>query len=226
MSGARAIARPPAPSEPTAGFSLIDMLVALVVLAVISGLMAAFIGQLRTINRIRADVAARTELTALIAYLETSIGGALPRPFVEGSAERRFSFEGTATGLRFVTVARKGVSAFALRETGIVLRGDGALKTLVQHFVPRRLDAKARQSATTSIDLAGDVAALTFEYLSLDPATAAPLWSRDWLSLPGLPVAVRIRLTAERNGKLMTVDGQAVLKLSAGAPPAEPEVGL
>lgn len=225
MSSARATARSPA-SEPTAGFSLIDMLVALVVLAVISGLMAAFFGQLRTINRIRADVAARTELDALTAYLEGSIGGALPRPFVEGSAERRFSFEGTATRLRFVTIARKGVFAFALRETDIALGGDGGLKTLVQQFSPRRLDAKARRSATTSINLAGDVAELSFEYLSHDPATDAPLWSQDWLSRPGLPAAVRIRLTAERNGKLMTADGQAVLKLSAGSQPAEPEAGL
>jgi hypothetical protein len=195
------------------------MLVALVLLAVISGLMTAFIGQFRTINRIRMDTSARMELEAVTAYLESAIGGALPRPFIEIQAERRFSFEGTATSLRFVTIARKGVAAFALRETGIVLAGDGPRKTLVQDFAPRRLDATVKNAATTSIDLAGDVAALTFEYLSYDPTTKAPLWTESWVSRPGLPAAVRISITAERNGKLVTAEGQAVLALSAGSQP-------
>lgn len=210
-----------APDDPRGGFSLIDMLVTLILLSVVTGLMAAFIGQFRTIKRIQTDVSAQMELDALAGYLETTIGNAMPLPFVEDQVEKRISFEGSSSGLRFVTIGRQGALSFGLRETRISLRGDERLKTLVQDFVPRRLDETARTNATSSVDLAGNLATVTFQYLSYDMATHAPLWNESWTSRSGLPAAVRITLTAERNGRTLTAAGQAILKLSAGAPPIE-----
>ncbi|MCV3243112.1 general secretion pathway protein GspJ [Mesorhizobium sp. ZC-5] len=215
-------ARPlPPPADRDAGFTLIDMLVALILLAVMSGLMVAFIGQFRTMKRIQTDLSAQMELDALAGYLETSIGNAMPLTFVEDYVEQRISFKGDASELRFVTIARQGTLSFGLRETRISLQGGEPLKTLVQDFVPRRVDETARTAATGSVDLAGNLSALKFQYLSYDMATHSPLWSETWNNRAGLPAAVRITLVAERNGKTMTATGQAILKLAAGTPPVE-----
>lgn len=220
MSSEDAI-RVQAPDDPRGGFSLIDMLVALILLAVMSGLMAAFIGQFRTIKRIQTDVSARMELDALAAYLEDTIGNAMPLPFVEDQVEKRISFIGTPSELRFVTIARQGALSFGLRETKVFLKGDDRLKTLVQDFAPRRLDEAVRTAATSSVDLAGNLSGLTFQYLSYDLATHAPLWSDSWTSRTGLPAAVRITLAAERDGRTLAASGQAIIKLAAGTPPVE-----
>jgi type II secretory pathway component PulJ len=199
-------------NDPRAGFSLVDMLVALVLLAVVSGLMASFIGQFRVINRLRTDRTAQMELDALAGYLENTIGSAMTLPFVAGQEEQRLSFEGTATKLRFVTIARQGARSFGLRESGISLKD----KTIVQDFSPRRLDKTDRASASTSIDLAGGVALLEFRYLSYDATTRQPRWTTEWLSRSGLPAAVRIAVAAERNEKMLRSDGHAILKMATG----------
>lgn len=196
------------------GFSLVDMLVALVLLSVTAGLMAAFIGQFRTITRMQTDVSAQTEMDALASYLEDTIGNALPMSFIDNQSDKRFSFEGTASKLRFVSIARQGVKAFGLRETGILLDGDSESKTLHQRFEPRRLDPDKRAAAAASIRLAENITGLKLQYLSYDPATLAPLWTNEWIARAGLPAAVRFEIRAQRNDKMLTASGYAILKLS------------
>lgn len=210
------------------GFSLVDMLVALVLLSVVAGLMAAFIGQFRTITRMQADVSAQTEVDALASYLEDSIGNALPMAFIDNQSDKRFLFEGTASTVRFVTITRQGVKAFGLRETDIVLEGGNELNILRQHFSPRRLDPAERVAATTSINLAENVARLKLQYLSYDPASLAPLWMDEWVARAGLPGAVRFEIRAKRNDKMFTASGYAVLKLSTAgqAIPQSAEAGM
>lgn len=208
----------PPPDNQRAGFTLIDMLVALILLAVMSGLMAAFIGQFRTMKRIQTNLSAQMELDALVGYLETSIGGAMPLTLVKDYVEQRISFEGGPSELQFVTIARQGALSFGLRETRISLKGGEPLKTLVQDFAPRRVDQAIRIAATSSVDLAGNLSALKFQYLSYDMATHSPSWNDNWSARAGLPAAVRITLAAERNGKTMTATGQAILKLAGSTP--------
>lgn len=198
----------------SSGFSLVDILVALVLLSVVAGLMAAFIGQFRTITRLQTDISARVEMNALVSYLEGTIGSALPMTFIENQADRRFSFEGTASRVRFVTIARQGVKAFGLRETDISLDGGGELKALQQRFSPRRLDPNERAAATSSISLAENIASLKLQYLSYDQSTFAPLWTDEWVARTGLPAAVRFEVRARRDGKMLTASGYAILKLS------------
>jgi type II secretory pathway component PulJ len=207
----------PTGDDPAGGFSLIDMLVALVLLSVVAGLMAAFLGQFRVIMRLQSNVSAQMELDALAAYLEDTIGSALPLPLIEDQGEKRLSFEGTETGVRFVTIARQGVKAFGLRETSLSMKGDGKLRTLVQDFYPRRLDEAERLAAATSIGLAENVETLTFQYLSYNASTTVPVWTDSWRAKSGLPAAVRIKVTARRDRNILTASGYAVLKLSEGA---------
>lgn len=205
------------PGSPEAGFSLIDMLVALALLAVMSGLMASFLGQFRTIGRLQQDAEAQSELEAVMSYLEQTIGAAMPLPLIHLPPERRASLEGTAPSLQFVAVARQGVQSFGLRETEIGLKGDGDAKTLVQIFRPRRLDETAQTAAAVSVELARGVGGITFRYLSHDPATGEPVWSDAWKDRSGLPAAVRITLTVTREGKVLSVQGEALLKLAEGS---------
>lgn len=204
----------PGHGSPEAGFSLVDMLVALTLLAVMAGLMASFVGQFRTISRLQQEAEARAELEAVLAYLQETIGSAMSLPLVHSPVARRTPFEGTASGLQFVAVARQGVQSFGLRETEVALRGEGDTKTLLQIFHPRRLDEGARAAAAVRVELARDIRAIAFSYLSYERTTSEPVWSDEWKNQGRLPAAVRITLTAARAGKGMSVEGEALLKLS------------
>ena len=198
-----------------AGFSLVDTLVALALLAVMSGLMASFVGQFRTIGRLQQDAEAQGELEAVIIYLQGTIAAAMPLPLLRSPPEQRFSLEGGPDSIEFVATARQGVSSFGLRETAIALEGKGDVRTLVQTFRPRRLDARA--AALLSVELARGVGAIAFRYLGYEGASRKPVWSEEWKARPGLPAAIRIELTARRNGETVLVSGVALLKLSNGS---------
>lgn len=200
--------------EQSAGFSLIDMLVALVLLSIISGLMVAFIGQFRVLQRVKTDIATKMEMEALASYLEGTIGSAMPLPFLDNQADTRFVFEGAKSRLRFTTIARQGLASFGLRETNLALKGNSDLQILVQDFYPRRVDEQARTAATTTIELASDIKAVEFEYLTYEPETRTPIWSNEWLGKNGLPAAVRFVLTTVRDGKPRPVSGYAVVSLA------------
>ena len=83
-------------SSAIAGFTLIEMLVALILLAILGWLMMSFLGQLSAVKRLQGEVSAQTELNALAGYLEQSVGGALPLAFINGNAEKLISFEGSS----------------------------------------------------------------------------------------------------------------------------------
>lgn len=207
----------PSPSDAQAGFSLIDMLVALTLLAVMSGLMTVFLGQVRTIGRLQQDTQALNELDALLSYLQQSIGGAMPLALVQSPAERRRYLEGSASKMQFVEIARQGSQSYGLRETEIAVEGTGEAKTLVQSFRPRRLDRDAQATATVSVELATELHEVVFQYLSYEPSTHKRFWADDWRGRSDLPAAIRIRLSATRRGVNVEAEGQAILKFSVGS---------
>lgn len=197
------------------GFTLIDMLVALILTSILAGLMMGFLGQFRSIKRIQADISSQAELDALAAYLEDAIGGAMPLPFIKGDPEKRISFVGDGTKLRFVTIARQGARSSGLRETTIGLEGTDAPRTLTQAFYPRRFGTANTTPGKTSINLAENITSIQFRYLRFGDKSRDPLWSDNWTSETGLPVAVQIDLTARRNGRSLTAEGRAILPLAS-----------
>jgi type II secretory pathway component PulJ len=202
-------------SDRSGGFTLVDMLVALVLTSLLAGLMMGFLGQFRSIKRLQTDISAQAELDALAAYLEETIGGAMPLFFINGDPEKRMSLDGDRARLSFVTIARQGAQSFGLRETTIELSGTEVARSLMQSFRPRRFGA-ASIAGEKSINLADNITSITFRYLYYEGKSRSPIWSDNWTSRPGLPAAVQIDLVARRNGKSMTAEGHAILGLAAG----------
>lgn len=216
--------RKPCQGDAEAGFSLVDMLVALTLLAIMSGLMASFTGQFRTIGRMNDDVAAKAEIEALADYLGRAVGTALPLSLLRSDPMRRSPFEGDSSHLRFVTTARQGIETVSLRETEISLQGEGDRRTLVQRFTPRRRDAEVRDAAAMRVELARGINSLRLRFLSYDKITHAPVWSDDWVGENGLPAAVSIDIVAVRDGTSVSAEGLGVLGIT-GAGLAEAPSG-
>jgi type II secretory pathway component PulJ len=199
------------PPEANGGFSLVDMLVALLLLAIISGLMATFIGQFRVINRLQDSASIQIELNALAGYLEDSISRAMPLPLT-GNRERRQFLLGTENSIRYVEVARRGLRSFGLTEAVLSLKNvvEPHRITLVQQHHPRRLGT----TAADQIELAEGVVSLKFKYLSYDTTTRSAAWLDEWSTTGTLPVAVRFDLVVDRAGKSFATAGYAVLSLA------------
>jgi type II secretory pathway component PulJ len=201
--------------DQASGFSLIDMLVALILISLLAALMMGFLGQLRSIKRIQADMTSRAELDALAAYLEDAIAASTPLPFIKSDPEERISFTGDRTKVSFVTIARRGARSFGLRETTIELEGAGRSQKLIQTLRPRRFSTSDQAVQETSVPLAENITSLEFRYLYYEGEPRRPLWTEEWASKPGLPAAVQIDLLAVRNGRTVTASRRAIIMLAA-----------
>jgi prepilin-type N-terminal cleavage/methylation domain-containing protein len=79
------------PNGHEGGFSLIEVLVALVLLSVIAGLMTGFMGQFRILKRVQSENAAQLEVEALAGFLGESISGAMPLHLIDQNPGAAFS---------------------------------------------------------------------------------------------------------------------------------------
>ncbi|MCR4265784.1 hypothetical protein [Nitratireductor sp. ZSWI3] len=198
------------------GFSLVDMLVALLLLATIAGLTMSFYNQLRTLKRIESVAADQMEMDALSSFLEETIRKAMPLPLLQSAEADQHFLIGTPTSILLVGLSRQGTRAIGLRELTFVLRGDRQNMILVQESRPRRLAEASRNSFASSINLTDGVRSIRFEYMAYDPVTYDPVWSDTWTSARTLPEAVRFQMLVERNGETIAVTGYTDLLLSQG----------
>lgn len=198
----------------SAGFTLVDMLVALSLLAIIAVLTTGFFNQLRSIKRIQDETAIQMELAALSAYLEQVIERAMPLPLVDEALTERHYLVGTRASLRFITIIRQGTRSFGLRDTVFSLVTDADRAALVQNSLPRRIDVSDLRELGRSITLANDALSIEFSYLTYDPASYAPIWVEEWARPRALPSAIRFELAVERGGKTYASTGHALLRLA------------
>jgi len=180
------------------GFTLIEVLVTLALMAMLTTIMSGAIGQLRNLSSASHRNDANVELEAILAYLDRMISSAQTLPLMAGSD--RLLFTGTGNNLQFVAVARLGVRGQGLRDVSVSFIDEGDSKRLVQAVTPRRFDRG--QAEQIQVVLAENLEAVTFEYRSWgrgkEPNSS---WLGEW-NAPGLlPSAIRVKVTATRFGK-------------------------
>lgn len=202
------------PSE--AGFTLVEMLVALAIVGVMSSLMVVFIGQTRVLLRIESVSQAETEVDAIIGFLETIVASAEPLPLLPSTPDHVLYFKGERSEIRFSAVSPIGFGTNALREIVIRLRqSDGAGKTPLRDLALVGKPRRAREQpddAASETTLLTNVAGLEFEYLGGSGQQIS--WSPTWDNQRSVPAAVRIKLSISRNGKIYSSDGLARPSLS------------
>lgn len=162
----------------------------LALISILSGLLIANIGQIRTIVSITKKNDATIEVEALANYLENSVRNLRVLSLISTAETTRAALAGTQHTLKFVGITRIGSRDFALRDIELFTRpSDKEARELVQISASRRI---VQNEPLLSSSLA-PVDSLEFDYLS--PTG----WQKTWQG-PSLPAAIRMMVSITRDG--------------------------
>ena len=179
------------------GFTLIEMLVAMVILAIIAVLV--FDG-LRLGTRSWAlvdDRADRSEQMRLVqGFIRTQLEQAQAFTYQEGPGEPQITFSGRPAALRWVGpfpgyVGQGGMYWFTLEEQAI----DGGRRLILSYELYQSEDwERFSDEKPESVVLHEDVDEVEFAYLDAEDGEAGGLWQASWSETDRLPSLVRMRL--------------------------------
>lgn len=191
--------------SPQQGFVLVEILVALSIVAVMGAMMAGVLGQMRAVGQIKEQVMVQAELAAAAAHLQRTIEAARRAPLGGGDEEEPNLFEGEADALRFAGVTRQGFRSLALRDVHIRLEAAAVGARLVQTMTPRRPQAEPGSVAALRLVVLETVDAVEFGY-SRDGRSYLDEWEEG-----RLPRTVRITLSRTVQGRAVTASAVARL---------------
>ncbi len=202
----------PRPSADTrvSGFTLVEILVALTILAIMGGMTTTFLSQLRKASEIQAVQTVQEDLDEAARYMERSLESALALPVDMTQARNRSFLTGSPSSVSFVSAARMGVSPASLRSKTIRLETQASASQIVIRIEPRRFGSRA--NAPLKVSLLEAVDTLTFEYL--DAGSGNVEWLDQWRRDRQLPVAIRFTITRETNGSNYESSGLARLAMA------------
>ena len=204
--GVNSVRRLPRPGE--RGFTLVEMLVALVVLALIMGLLASGARLLRgTGDRLADAAAAMAEVTLVAELLQTRLGDAIILE-VGRAGQTIAAFDGTAERLRFVSLALSIAPGEPL--VAMELAMEPAMESGQEEaggLVLARAELAAAEPGFAALDdpdravrrrLSGGVSGLGLAYLGQKVGAGSASWHDSWQDQPVLPRAVRVALVHPR----------------------------
>ena len=160
------------PGDPEGGFTLIEVMVALMLSAIVVLLAhQIFSGVVDGVGRLDAARAELDRRSNARRWLIEAFGS------LQTGADSAGSFEGHPQQLAFSTWQRAAQGGLARERVSVLAAGS----TLVAQMAPGTLD------------LADSIRAVGFDYL-LEPG-ANTTWAREWISPVSAPLAVRVRIT-------------------------------
>lgn len=187
------------------GFVLIEVLVALSVVAVMAAMMAGVFSQLRSVAKLREQVIVKAELEGALSHLERTLSGAKSAKLPENVDEEDKRFEGRATQMRFAGVTRQGFYSLALRDIDIHIDTQGDAPRLVQTMSMRRPPEAAAETRSTIIILD------RFDSLDFSYSEDGLTFTSSFTKQGSLPKMVKIRIGRSVSGK--TVSATTVARI-------------
>ncbi len=185
------------------GFSLIEMLVSLVILALILALLPGAFRLTRQVWTATAMLDRDSGRDAGLDFLETRLAEAMPL-FEPGKAGLvNILFGGSKDGVRFVAPSRNGPAGGGIYRYSIELRPrDGAPSALVAQVAPYLGPPAQGASAPAAEEqvLADDVTNAEFRYFGRHELRQAPTWQEQWKRTDALPDLVELNITRRRAG--------------------------
>jgi prepilin-type N-terminal cleavage/methylation domain-containing protein len=180
------------------GYSLLELLVALALTAVIATMMGAVILQLRPIRQIQAKYETRSIAADLEAIIRDDLGRALHLPLLDSESQQPMI--GGVDSVRFVGVVKTGFRAEGLREVSYSLEpGAKGKKKLVRTIDLRRFgNADHSMQVDTLFE---PVETVAFRYLSQDP-DGKRVWMEGWDRPDALPLSVTVDIGLPETGKV------------------------
>ncbi|MGK6317744.1 hypothetical protein [Neorhizobium sp. DT-125] len=191
------------------GFTIVEMLVALCVTALLSSLLAVAVVQLGPMQRISEVSEGDMELAAAGAYLHKIFSNARRLALIGNDPDRKIALAGDTSSLRLVSIVQVGSSRTSLRDIEILARKKESGIELVQRNGPRRT-ASDRQWEEFTI-IAG-LQSVRFQYLSEMTDTTSPRWLDSWSDREDLPTAIKINLLAMRSGQEIAIERTALIR--------------
>lgn len=189
---------PPFPlphSRDSSGFTLLEILLALVLLAfVMVGVWGALAGATRVSHSADAVMERGEQVRTVQQFLRRYVSTAQMQPWVTDDGGPARMFEGDATTMRYVAPlpAQSGHAGLYLQSVSLEPNTSGGA-SLELAYEPYAGSAPASGGATTHLLLAG-LRGGQFQYLAAAAYGQQPTWRDSWRAASGLPLAVRIRL--------------------------------
>lgn len=193
------------PESSRDGFVLIEVLVALSVVAVMAAMMAGVFGQLRSVAKLREQVLVKAELEGALSHLERTLSGAKSAKLPENTDEEDKRFEGRAMQMRFAGVTRQGFYSLALRDIDIHIDTEGEAPRLVQTMSMRRPTDAAEETKSTIIILD------RFDRLEFSYSEDGRSFVSSFTKEGALPRLVKIRIARSVSGR--TVSATTVARI-------------
>jgi general secretion pathway protein J len=191
---------------PRNGFTLVEVLVTLGLLALVLGLLS---GALRFAQN-TWDAAARLDSQASAAtaesFLRARLGEAMPLYDQTTTGLVRLAFEGTGDTLGFVAPAANGPSGAGLyHHTLDVMPGAGpdgshALRLKLVTYHARQGDPAGAATAQDEHVLMGHVRSLRLRYFGPGALRAKPAWHAAWTRTDALPSLVEMTIALSDGG--------------------------
>ncbi|HEU0061262.1 MAG TPA: prepilin-type N-terminal cleavage/methylation domain-containing protein [Hyphomicrobiaceae bacterium] len=200
----RAASRQPASEH---GFSLMEMLVSLVILALILALLPGAFRLARQVWSATAMLDRDSGRDAGLDFLETRLAEAMPL-FEPGKAGLvKILFAGSKDGVSFVAPSRNGPAGGGIYRYSIELRPrEGAPSLLVAQVAPY-FGPLAQGAAAPPAEeqvLADGVASAEFRYFGHHELRQASSWRGEWKRTDALPDLVELNITRHRAGGMTT----------------------
>ena len=173
------------------GFTLVELLVSLALLALMVTYAVSSISTLRQLNRISGEAAAQDEVDAVQRYLRHDIGD-LRVVFETGeSGNHTLMFDGTSQALSFIG------SSDGTRETGGLYQVRVSLNETGELTAERQLLQSQLVGPINRVVLLRDVKSLRLSYAGRANDESKIVWQENWPKGNVLPVALRIAVEFE-----------------------------
>jgi general secretion pathway protein J len=173
------------------GFTLVELLIAIVLLALLTTML---FGGLRAATRHLGQASGRLDRSAQIAlvenFLRAQLANAQPLP-ASGTDPPVLDFAGESDRLAFVTLSPPGVAFGGLQVLSLAFASDGGRLVLSAH--PYR-GAGEEQAAASSRVLFDHVAEAALAYFGTTSPDEPPRWHDTWRDKVSLPELARLSL--------------------------------
>lgn len=175
-----------------AGFTLVELLVVLALVAALTSLMTVSLGQIAKIRSIDQQVQLQSTADTIADLIANDIRGALNVPLVGPQTVEGLTMSGTPDAVTFTAIVRTGFNARGLRETRYLVREVAGVSTLVRETSPYRTRPDGSPDLTVTEPIWTGTEKITFRYLAggSDPRA----WKNEWQVEHRLPAAIRFEL--------------------------------
>ena len=181
------------------GFTLVEMLVTLALMAIIATIMAVSITQLRPIDAMSKRLETQLFADQLTTIIANDLAQAMRLPLLRTGAEGAHSLLGEPHSVRFVAVVPTGFRRRGLRDVRYATATSAKAMSLQRTVEPRSFDGSAKRDAETDT-LFDDVVSMDFAYGQRSEAGVIEMQS-NWTTAESLPDLIEIRLMIRIKGQ-------------------------